>query len=95
MTFRLPEGHNEILKHLPSFRKTIELIDERILGYLITKSRQLKFRGLSLTHQEIASELGSSREVMSRLLKLLEKKKLVELGRNIIYVRDRLEDFLK
>ena len=70
-------------------------MDERLLGYLITKSRQLKSLELAFTHQEIAIELGSSREVISRLLKQLEKKKLVELGRNIIYVRDGLEDYIK
>lgn len=70
-------------------------MDERLLGYLITKSRQLKSLEIAITHQEIASELGSSREVISRLLKQLEKKKLVELGRNIIYVRDGLENYMK
>lgn len=70
-------------------------MDERLLGYLITKSKQLRSLELSITHQEIASELGSSREVISRLLKQLEKKRLVELGRNIIYVRDGLEDLMK
>lgn len=70
-------------------------MDERLLGYLITKSKQLRSLQLSITHQEIASELGSSREVISRLLKQLEKKRVVELGRNIIYIRDGLEDFLK
>lgn len=70
-------------------------MDERLLGYLVTKSGQLKSLELAITHQEIAIELGSSREVISRLLKQLEKKKLVELGRNIIYVRDGLEDYMK
>lgn len=70
-------------------------MDERLLGYLITKSKQLRSLELSITHQEIASELGSSREVISRLLKQLEKRKLVELGRNIIYIRDGLEDLIK
>lgn len=70
-------------------------MDERLLSYLATKSGQLKSLELAVTHQEIASELGSSREVISRLLKQLEKKKLVELGRNIIYVRDGLEDFME
>ena len=70
-------------------------MDERLLGYLTTKSRQLKSLELTITHQEIATELGSSREVISRLLKQLEKKKLVELGRNVIYVRDGLEKYVK
>jgi CRP/FNR family transcriptional regulator len=69
-------------------------MDERLLKYLVVKSKQAKSNELSLTHQEIAKELGTSREVISRLLKQLENRKLVELGRNIVYVRDDLEKFL-
>jgi CRP/FNR family transcriptional regulator, anaerobic regulatory protein len=70
-------------------------MDERLLKYLVVKSKQAKSNELSMTHQEIASELGTSREVISRLLKQLEQRKLVELGRNIVYVRDNLEEFLE
>jgi CRP/FNR family transcriptional regulator len=69
-------------------------MDERLLKYLALKSRQAKSNELVMTHQEIARELGTSREVVSRLLKQLENRKLVELGRNIVYVRDDLEAFL-
>ncbi|WP_017734015.1 Crp/Fnr family transcriptional regulator [Nafulsella turpanensis] len=69
-------------------------MDERLLKYLVVKSKQAKSNKLSLTHQEVARELGTSREVISRLLKQLENRKLVELGRNIVYVRDDLEEFL-
>ena len=70
-------------------------MDERLLKYLVVKSKQLNTLELSMTHHEIASELGTSREVISRLLKQLEKRKLVELGRNKIYVRDDLEKLLE
>ncbi|MFD3001961.1 Crp/Fnr family transcriptional regulator [Pontibacter toksunensis] len=70
-------------------------MDERLLRYLVVKSKQLKTLELLVTHQEIASELGTSREVISRLLKQLEKRKLVELERNRIYVRDDLNQFLE
>lgn len=69
-------------------------MDERLLKYLVVKSKQAKSNELSLTHQDIARELGTSREVISRLLKQLENRKLVELGRNVVYVRDGLEEFL-
>jgi CRP/FNR family transcriptional regulator len=70
-------------------------MDERLLKFLVVKSKQLKTLELSMTHQEIASELGTSREVISRLLKQLENRKLVELGRNKVYVRDDLEKLLE
>ena len=69
-------------------------MDERLIRYLVTKMKQLKSNELHTTHQEIANELGTSREVISRLLKQLEKKRWIELGRNIIYIRDDIEDLV-
>lgn len=69
-------------------------MDERLMRYIVTKMKQLKANELQTTHQEIANELGTSREVISRLLKQLEKKKWIELGRNIIYVRDDFEELV-
>ncbi len=70
-------------------------MDERLLTYITTKARQLKSNELSITHQAIATDLGTSREVVSRLLKQLEHARLIELGRNKIYVRDGLDTYLQ
>lgn len=56
-------------------------MDERLLDYLIEKSENGK---LETTHQKIANDLGTSREVVSRLLKDLERKQEVRLSRNSI-----------
>jgi CRP/FNR family transcriptional regulator len=56
-------------------------MDRRLMDYLVEKSENNK---LEITHQKIASSLGTSREVVSRLLKDLERKKLVSLSRNSI-----------
>lgn len=69
--------------------QTIDLIafhkmDERLLHYLYEKSNVLRTRTFSVTHQEIALELNSSREVISRLLKQLERLGKIKLGRNKI-----------
>ncbi|MCH7408285.1 Crp/Fnr family transcriptional regulator [Belliella sp. DSM 111904] len=69
-------------------------MDERLMRYIVTKMKQLKANELHTTHQEIANELSTSREVISRLLKQLEKKKWIELGRNVIYVRDDFEELM-
>lgn len=69
-------------------------MDERLMRYIVTKMKQLKANELHTTHQEIATELGTSREVISRLLKQLEKKKWIELGRNVIYIRDDFEELI-
>lgn len=59
-------------------------MDERLLRYLASKSRSLGQKMLNTTHQEIARELNASREAVSRLLKKLERKQLLRLGRNKI-----------
>ncbi|MCH7414685.1 Crp/Fnr family transcriptional regulator [Belliella sp. R4-6] len=69
-------------------------MDERLMRYIVTKMKQFKTNELTITHQEIANELGTSREVISRLLKQLEKKKWIELGRNVIYIRDDFEELV-
>lgn len=69
-------------------------MDERLVVYLQTKFRQLDTTTLSITHQEIANELGTSREVISRLLKQLEKRGGVALKRNKITLSHADADFL-
>ena len=47
--------------------------EKRLEDYLIKKASLNKSNSVNKSHQEIANELGSSREVISRLLKKLEK----------------------
>lgn len=64
-------------------------MDERVMKFLNEKSDAMNTDEINISHQEIAVDLNSSREVMSRILKQLEKKGLVKLGRNKIFlVRD-------
>lgn len=44
---------------------------------------------INRTHQQIADELGTAREVVSRQLKILEKQGLVKLARGLIKILDR------
>lgn len=62
-------------------------LDERLLFYL---KRHVKVSGfqVKLSHQHIADELSSSREVISRLLKKLELSGAISLHRNYIEVHD-------
>ncbi len=45
---------------------------------------------IKITHQQLAHELGTAREVVSRLLKQLEKKNLIRLERGIIKINSSL-----
>ena len=60
-------------------------LDERLISYLLEKS---KAGTLRTTHQKIANDLGTAREVVSRLLKDLEKKGKLTLSRNHIRLID-------
>ena len=59
-------------------------LDERLLAYLDQKAQLAGGRHLYLTHEDIARDLNTSREVISRLLKQLERLGRVSLSRNKI-----------
>jgi CRP/FNR family transcriptional regulator len=59
-------------------------MDERVLKFLQEKANSLNTEEIHMSHQDIAVDLNSSREVISRILKQMEKKGSVKLGRNKI-----------
>jgi CRP/FNR family transcriptional regulator len=61
-------------------------VDDRLWDLLKKKVKMLKTSELILTHQQLADELGTAREVVSRLLKQLEKNDQVKLSRNRVTV---------
>lgn len=75
---------NQLLETIDAI--AFQKIDERLLNYLKEKQQILGVDEILITHQNIAYDLNTSREVISRLLKTLEKKKIVQLGRNRIQI---------
>jgi CRP/FNR family transcriptional regulator, anaerobic regulatory protein len=61
-------------------------LDKRVAAYLINNIKTNK--SLTITHQQIASDLGSSREVISRILGDFSQRGLVESGRGVIEIND-------
>lgn len=59
-------------------------MDERLAFYLKKHKEVTQSKDIKLSHQEIATELNTSREVISRLLKKMEQQGLVNLYRNHI-----------
>ncbi|HRB40912.1 MAG TPA: helix-turn-helix domain-containing protein, partial [Bacteroidia bacterium] len=59
-------------------------IDERLILLLQKKVELSKSKTITVTHEQLANELGTARVVVSRLLKQLEVDGRVELGRNKI-----------
>jgi CRP/FNR family transcriptional regulator len=63
---------------------TFMQLDERLAGLLLSKGCVVK-----TTHSQLADELGSVREVISRILKDFEIKGLVKLDRNQVQILDQ------
>lgn len=61
-------------------------LDDRITDYLRKQTKIFKTKDLRVSHQEIADDLNSSREVISRHLKKMEKSGAIKLKRNRIEV---------
>lgn len=83
---------NSYQNRLDEMLETIDSIaflkmDERLWKYLKEKVRINKSNIVLSTHQEIAYDLHTSRVVISRLLKSLEKQGKIELNRNAIEVK--------
>jgi CRP/FNR family transcriptional regulator, anaerobic regulatory protein len=62
-------------------------MDDRLASLLTARS--LKSDRIHTTHQEIAAELGSSREVISRILEDFSAQGLLEVSRGMIKILDR------
>lgn len=82
---------NLLSDRLSSIIEVIEEIafknmDKRIAEFLIN-SKAIK-NEIKITHQEIARELGTSREVVSRILKDFENEQLITLSRGIVFIKN-------
>ncbi len=75
---------NEMLTTIDSI--AFDALDKRLINYLKEKQRINKTSIIKNTHQEIAYDLHTSRVVISRLLKKLEKLGQIELNRNYIKI---------
>lgn len=91
--FRYPEWKAFVNStYSARFAELIEVIDliafnnmdKQVLHYLSERAKAANSRALFITHQQIADELHTHREAISRLLRTMEQKGLVKLGRNTI-----------
>jgi len=71
----------ETIRYLLYFK-----LDKRIYDYLLEKSRLKGTKKLRIKHKHIAYELGTAREVVSRILKKLEKEGKVRQEGGIIEI---------
>jgi len=80
----LTNRFNDVLELMEEV--VFENLDTRLICLLARLSREEDNDTVRITHQEIARELGSSREVISRLLKGIEKQGCIKLGRGVIHI---------
>lgn len=59
-------------------------LDQRLLHLLQQKAKLSNSNEIKITHQQLADELGTSREVVSRIIKQMENESLVKISRNKI-----------
>jgi len=71
-------------------------MDVRLVEFLLSRSAE-DLDKIRMTHQEIASELGTAREVISRILKDLEMEQMVALARGTLTItnRNKMKEWLK
>ena len=65
---------------------TFQRMDVRVAAYLVNMTD--KGLTLAITHHEIAADLGSSREVVSRTLKEFDKQGWINMGRGELIIQD-------
>jgi CRP/FNR family transcriptional regulator, anaerobic regulatory protein len=81
-TFR--NRYDELLNTLESI--AFDHIDARVIEYLRSRASKQQSKEVEISHQELANELGTTRVVISRILKQFEMDKLVKLHRGSIKV---------
>jgi CRP/FNR family transcriptional regulator len=59
-------------------------LDSRLLQLLKQKAELYRSKEIKITHQQLADELGTAREAVSRVMKQMENEGLVNLSRNKI-----------
>lgn len=84
------QSYQSRMKELLEAIDTIAFLkmDERLLKYLRDKAMVNHEEQIVTTHQQIAYDLHTSRVVISRLLKKLEKEQKIKMNRNAITVID-------
>lgn len=81
---------NEMLEAIDNL--AFHNMEERLYKYLVNKAFISKSSNIVVTHFQIATELNSSRVVISRLLKKLERDGKIKLHRNLIEVPNYFDE---
>ena len=64
----------------------LDKMDKRLFDHLIRKTNLTNNKSIKISHSQLANELGTAREVVSRVLKKLETDGKVEQGGGVIKI---------
>ena len=64
-------------------------MDKRVAAFLLEEAAIEKTDRLSITHETIANHLGTHREVVTRMLRYLQRENMVKLARGAVEITDR------
>ena len=64
--------------------------DKRLAGFLLEESGLENSKNLKMTHERIASHLGTAREVVTRMLRYFQNEGMVRLTRGTVEVTDKI-----
>lgn len=81
-TFR--ESYNHLINQYSNL--AFQPLKDRLFDYLVSKANDAIVKK---SHQELAKELGTTREVISRLLKTLENNNNIRLGQKEILILNK------
>jgi len=65
---------------------TLMSLDKRLANFFLRRANSN--HTLAMSHEQIATHLGTAREVVTRIIKKFEQKKLVEVGRGYTRILD-------
>ncbi len=77
---------NEMLQSIDHL--VFHSMEDRVIKYLSDKAGISKSNSLKITHSQIANDLHSSRVVISRIMKKLERENKIEQRRNLVMMLD-------
>lgn len=85
--------HEQVSRHLVRMVWSMEQIlflhvDRRLASFLLEVYGRTKSREIRMTHEEIARQISSAREVVARMVKRFSVQGLVEARRGVIYLTD-------
>ncbi|MBR2490035.1 MAG: Crp/Fnr family transcriptional regulator [Ruminiclostridium sp.] len=93
--FVYEQGSRHLVQMVWAMEQIIFLhVDRRLASFLLEEYSRTGNREIRMTHEEIARQISSAREVVARMVKRFSAQGLVEARRGVLYLTD-LEGFQK